>query len=87
MDLDHAKLFFKAGLIERFIFQQAPMDLGWFIMLRQRKGEGFVDETLDTFRGNTRYFKTLEALIQVARSIGYKADSFINYTEFYRIDE
>ena len=87
MDLDQAKLFFQAGLIERFVFQQMPMDAGWVVFLRQRKDGGFVDETLDTFRGNTRYFKTLEALIQVVRSIGYKADSFINYTEFDDIDE
>lgn len=64
-DLRDAKLMYKSGVIA--LIEIIPIEDKFVLSLIERNGEQF---HLRTQRGNTRYFKSLDSIYGVIKSLG-----------------
>lgn len=69
MKLARAKDLFEFGILTKAEIVDNPMGSGWLLQLTGRSGEL---HTIETDRGQTRVFKTLDAAFKLCEEIGFE---------------
>lgn len=72
MTVAHAKRNFEFGFLNGFSIDVSPLG-GWLLLLRQ-KGYTIALPLLDARNNEPRLFKTLDAVVSAAQSIGFTVE-------------